>query len=207
MQKRKRLFNSGRSFAGIPKEMTAVVFLLVSGIILGILTAKDGSEAIQKCAETIFRSFFSFRSSQNISTGIISSLVVSLVFQLVAFVCAFCAVGAPIIASLPFVRGLGIGLISAYLYSAYKLQGIGYCTLIIFPGAIVSFIALVYITTDSFKMSLNAFGLVFGKSRPGNETEKAKNFIIRQFFYFLIFFLAAVADVLTAKLFSGFFTF
>lgn len=207
MQKRKRLFNSGHSFVRIPKEMTAVVLLLISGIIIGVLTAKNGSETIQKCTETIFNSFFSLHSDQSISSGIITSVGVSLAFQLTAFACAFCAVGAPIIASIPLVRGLGIGLISGYLYSAYKLQGIGYCALIIFPGVIISFIALVYITTDSFKMSLNAFGLIFGKSRPGNETEKAKNFIIRQFFYFLIFLLAAVADGITAKLFSGFFSF
>lgn len=207
MQKRKKLFNSNRQFSVIPKEMIAVIILLISGIIMGVLTAKNGSETIQKCAETIFNSFFSLRSSQSISAGIISSVGISLAFQIAAFACAFCAVGAPIIAMIPLVRGLGIGLISGYLYSAYKLQGIGYCALIIFPGVIISFIALVYITTDSFKMSLNAFGLIFGKIRPGNETEKAKNFIIRQFFYFLIFLLAAVADGITAKLFSGFFSF
>lgn len=55
----------------------------------------------------------------------INSLAVNAAFMLAVFVFGLCAVGLPLICVLPVIRGVGIGMLSGYLYSNFALRGLG----------------------------------------------------------------------------------
>lgn len=78
------------------------------------------------------------------------------------FLCGFCAVSQPVIALLPFVKGLGFGLVaagSAVLLSSYS----AFFWLRFFPGAFFSTVLLLLCARRSMELSLFVYRAVFGR--------------------------------------------
>ena len=205
---RKLLYSKSKvSKMEIPREILLFSLLLILGILIGVFTAKKGNENILIQVKNMFDSFYSIREDQSILLSVSNSLKVSGAFWLVNLIFGLCVIGIPFVAVIPTIRGLGIGLVTGYIYSIYGLQGIGYCFLVIFPGALISFIALIYSVSDSFKMSLCTLSASLNTGTQKGGSDKIKIFIIRQIFYLILFVIAAFVDGITNKLFAGIFTF
>lgn len=205
---RKLLYSKNKvSKMEIPREILLFSLLLILGILIGVFTAKKGNDNILMQVKNMFDSFYSIREDQSILLSVSNSLKVSGAFWLINLIFGLCVIGIPFVAVIPTIRGLGIGLVTGYIYSIYGLQGIGYCFLVIFPGALISFIALIYSVSDSFKMSLCTLSASLNTGRQKGGADKLKIFIIRQIFYLILFVIAAFVDGITNKLFAGIFTF
>lgn len=191
----------------ISKEILFFSLLLISGILIGVFIARNGNDTVITQVKSIFDSFYSIRENQSIISSVSNSLKVYIVFWMINLFFGFCIIGAPFIAGIPIIRGLGIGLVSGYIYSIYGLKGIGYCMIVIFPGALISFIALIYAVIDSFRMSVYSFGAILNNGNRKNGSEKIKIYLIRQMVYLFLFIAAAFADGTANKLFSGIFSF
>lgn len=191
----------------IPKEILIFSLLLIIGILIGVFIAKKGNDTVVLQVKNMFDSFYSARESQSIMRSVLNSIKVSGSFWLVNLILGFCIIGFPFAAVVPTIRGLGIGLVTGYIYSIYGLKGIGYCFLVIFPGALISFIALIYAVSDSFKMSLCTLGACLNMGTQKGGVDRIKIFIIRQIFYFILFVIAAFVDGITNNLFAGIFNF
>ncbi len=77
------------------------------------------------------------------------------------FLCGFCAVSQPIVALLPFAKGLGFGLVAAgnaALLSPYS----AFFWLRFFPGAFLSTVLLLLCARQSMELSLFVYRAVFG---------------------------------------------
>ena len=181
--------------------------LLLSGLLIGVLVAKNGNESILAQVSRMFDSFYSVRENQSIGASVINSLKVSCAFWLINILFGLCIIGIPFVTAIPVIRGLGIGLVTGYIYSIYGIKGIGYCFLIIFPGALISFIALIYAVSDSFKMSLYTLSSCVNSGAPKGGAEKIKIFAVRQIFYLMLFAVSAFIDGIVNKLFAGVFNF
>lgn len=191
----------------IPKEILIFSLLLILGILIGVFTAKNGNSNILTQVKNMFDSFYSIRENQSIILSACNSLKVSGVFWIINLIFGMCIIGIPFVSVIPTIRGLGIGLVTGYIYSIYGLKGIGYCFLVIFPGALISFIALIYSVSDSFKMSLCTLGVSLNTGTQKGGADKIKIFIIRQIFYLILFVIAAFVDGITNNLFAGIFNF
>lgn len=181
--------------------------LLLSGLLIGVLVAKNGNESILAQVSRMFDSFYSVRENQSIGASVINSLKVSCAFWLINVLFGLCIIGIPFVTAIPVIRGLGIGLVTGYIYSIHGIKGIGYCFLIIFPGALISFIALIYAVSDSFKMSLYTLSSCVNSGAPKGGAEKIKIFAVRQIFYLMLFAVSAFIDGIVNKLFAGVFNF
>lgn len=208
-QRRKSLYYSKNRVSQIPirREILMFSILLLSGLLIGVLVAKNGNDSILAQVSKMFDSFYSVRENQSICSSVINSLKVSCAFWLINLLFGLCIIGVPFITVTPVIRGLGIGLVTGYIYSIYGIKGIGYCFLIIFPGALISFIALIYAVSDSFKMSLYTLGACVNSGSPKGGTEKIKIFAVRQMFYLILFAVSAFIDGIANKLFAGVFNF
>lgn len=208
-QRRKSLYYSKSTARQLPirKEILIFSMLLISGLLIGVMIAKNGNESILTQVSDIFNSFYSVRENQSIGASVINSLKVSCSFWLVNLLFGLCLIGIPFVTVIPMVRGLGIGLVTGYIYSIYGIKGIGYCFLIIFPGALISFIALIYSVSDSFKMSLYTLSACINSATQKDGAEKIKIFAVRQIFYLMLFAVAAFTDGIANKLFAGMFNF
>lgn len=208
-QRRKSLYYSKNRVSQLPirREILMFSILLLSGLLIGVLVAKNGNESILAQVSRMFYSFYSVRENQSIGASVINSLKVSCAFWLINVLFGLCIIGIPFVTAIPVIRGLGIGLVTGYIYSIYGIKGIGYCFLIIFPGALISFIALIYAVSDSFKMSLYTLSSCVNSGAPKGGAEKIKIFAVRQIFYLILFAVSAFTDGIVNKLFAGVFNF
>lgn len=191
----------------IPKEILIFSLLLIIGILFGAFIAKRGNDTVLLQVKNMFNTFYSTRENQGIMTSVLNSVKVSGCFWLANLILGFCIIGFPFAAMMPTIRGLGVGLVTGYIYSIYGLQGVGYCFLVIFPGALISFIALIYAVSDSFKMSLCTLSACLNTGTQKGGADRIKIFMIRQIFYFILFIIAAFVDGITNNLFAGIFNF
>lgn len=208
-QRRKSLYYSKNRVSQLPirREILMFSILLLSGLLIGVLVAKNGNESILDQVSRMFDSFYSVRENQSIGASVINSLKVSCAFWLINVLFGLCIIGIPFVTVIPVIRGLGIGLVTGYIYSIYGIKGIGYCFLITFPGALISFIALIYAVSDSFKMSLYTLSSCVNSGAPKGGAEKIKIFAVRQIFYLMLFAVSAFIDGIVNKLFAGVFNF
>ena len=113
-------------------------------------------------------------------------------------------IGYPFLVWLPCIKGIGLGAFAGYLYSAYKLSGLGYWILTVFPGAIVSSVALIIACNDSCDYSKNAF-MKSLRGRGQFEKDETKIFLVRQLILIGICVISSFIDSVFTFAFSGFF--
>ena len=115
-------------------------------------------------------------------------------FVLVLFFLGFSAIGSPFVCIISFVKGVGIGIVSSYLYNNYMLSGFGYCMLIFFPQQIINMLALFIAMNESFVNSKMIFKTIGGTNQ--NEFD-LKIYSQR---YFFVFILEVISSLLGSVL-------
>lgn len=116
------------------------------------------------------------------------------IFIICALVLGLCAVGKPLLYFIPFVKGLGIGCVCSYIYSAYALKGVLYCTVLIFPASLVELIAVILACSESHLMSTDILKVTDKKETE--QTEIDINFYLLR--YCVIFVLVIISSLLYA---------
>ncbi len=180
-----------------------LVLLFATGIITGALNI-NRDNLIADELKIIVESFTDMRAGQGISGIFFNSFMMNCIFVIVNLFLAFSLIGYPLILFIPFLKGLGIGAVSGFLYSSFGFTGLGYCLLIIYPGAVVSAFALVNACNDSCEYSKNSFNKsILGKGVF--EKNETKIMLIRQLVFIGVTALSSVADALVSIGFSRFF--
>lgn len=173
------------------------------GIIIGAVVINRNSDIIEKLSNLI-DSYTVLKSGQGIMANFCNSLSVGALFLATGIFFAFSLLGYPIIMCLPFLRGMGMGIVCGYLYSVYKLTGLGYSLLIIYPGAIVSTFAFILACNDGCEYSKNAYAKSI-QGRGQFEKNETKVFLLRQLIFLGICAASAIIDALFSVIFSRFF--
>lgn len=184
-------------------KMYALVFLFIIGLIIGAASVSSDSTLLKNVSD-ISQSYIASRAEQGIGENCLNSLTVSMLFMLVNVFMGFSLIGYPLIIWLPLIKGLGIGALTGYLYSAFKITGLGYCVLTIYPGTVVAVVALILACNDSAEYSKNAF-LKAVRGRGQFEKDETKIYLIRQFVFCVVSVASSIVDSLFAAAFSVFF--
>lgn len=180
-----------------------LLLLFASGIIVGAVSLKKDNQLITQI-QSLVSSFALQRAEQGGLQVFLSSMMINVIFVLSAVLFSFSIIGYPFILMLPFVRGLAIGAVGGYLYTAYRFTGLGYCILMIYPGAILSVAMLLLIFNECCEYSKN----VYSKSILGRgqfEKNETRYFLVRILIFTAISASGALADAAGATLFSRFF--
>ncbi len=197
---------NGRAIKEVFENSRVVVLTVMFsiGIIIGAKGINSGSTEHYEKIKNLLSSFALNRAGQGISENFMDSLTGVGVYSAAALFLAFSLIGYPIIMLLPLIRGMGIGAVFGYLYSAYGFTGIGYSLLMIYPGALFSIISLLLICNESCEYSKNAYSKsVLNK---GNfEKDETKYFMIRQILFFAVGAFGSLVDAASIKLFAGVF--
>ena len=184
--------------------MLAVMF--VAGILIGAISIKNTDSAIINELCTIVDGYKSMRQNIGFISNLTSSLSVSLSFCLFSVFLGFSLIGYPFLLWVPLARGLAIGTVCGYLYSAYKLSGLGFAVLTLYPGAIISVTALIISCNESCTYSKNAYQKAIG-SKGQFERGETKLFLLRQTICLAACAFSSLIDATVAKAFSNIFTF
>lgn len=187
-------------------KMFTLVSLFFSGMIIGAISVKHTDNMLNARLVIMFSDYTMLRTTQSFFQTFINSFSVCLLFLLVVFTSGLCAVGAPIIAIVPLFRGIGIGVVSGYLYSTYSMSGAGYCMTVIFPSAIISTATLLFGCNESFIMSYEIYNIISGKTQ-NKHGNLLKKYSIRFSILLIIMLLSAIIDTITTMIFASKFNF
>lgn len=186
------------------KGIILMLALFAFGMIVGAgLLRSDSSDFIRDFV-CVFDAYTDARGSQKIYTVFFHSIAVNFLFLISAFGFGLSCIGLPITVMLPVIKGLGMGIVSGYLFSHFAMSGIGYYLLTIFPGAVLSSSALLLACNSGSFMSMDILATVTGRKTP--EAEMIKNYL-KQFLILLILTIAgSLVDAILTRSFSYLFS-
>ena len=191
----KKLFENSRTL------MLTILFSI--GIIIGALMLNKESFITDKISENI-NNYIINKPGQGISEIFINSLLSNGIFLALNLFLAFSLIGFPLIIWIPFLKGLGTGVISGYLYSLYGFSGFGYSILTLLPGTTVAVYALITACNISCDYSQNAYSKsIIGKGQF--EKGETRYFLIKQLIYICLSVASSLIDAIFSTIFLRFF--
>ena len=157
--------------------------------------------------DTLLEYFISFSMdfTDKNKPEILSGIVLSNIPYFIAMVIlGTSAVGTPVVLPLTFVKSMGLGLLTTYIYDAFALKGIEYCLLVLFPGKSVLIFAMILATQNSIITS----NIIRKKLKyKDNGVVSLNKFALRATFILIMIMLSGVIDFLTLLSFNSLFNF
>ncbi|MCL2509029.1 MAG: stage II sporulation protein M [Oscillospiraceae bacterium] len=187
------------------RRVLLLTLIFAAGMLIGAGVVRSNADSLIVKLLTLFNNYREVKEAQSIIVNFCNSFINSFIYLLVVYCAGLCAVGTPLIYAVPMIRGLGLGIISGYLYNAYALKGVGYSALIIYPGVIFSVVALLTACNEGILMSKDVLTLLTNR---GGETETGyKLYCVRFVIFSVVTAFGAVAETFFYMMFSRFFTF
>lgn len=186
------------------KGMILILALFAFGIIVGAGLLKSNSSDFIRDFISVFDIYTAARGTQKIYTVFFHSVLVNLLFFLSAFGFGLSCIGLPVTALLPVVKGLGMGIVSGYLFSHFAMSGIGYYLLTIFPGAVLTNSALLLACNTGSLMSMDILASVTARKTPDGEL--MKNYLKKCFILLILTVAGSLVDAVLTRSFSYLFS-
>lgn len=130
-----------------------LIAMSVLGIFFGVMSFCFMDDSFLSQISLAQQNFMEIRKNQDFVHILIKSLCSSTVFLGCAFVLGFSAIAQPLEILIPLIRGLGLGVSVAQIYSQSGRSGIITCGVIILPCAVISMYALVVGVRESVGLS------------------------------------------------------
>lgn len=176
------------------------LLLFLCGFGGGVWVVLSKSSTAANLLNGLMEQFVQVRQTQTIFSNVLSSVSSMLLYLVILYICGYCAISQPIILLLPLFKGLGHGVTIAYLYAAYKLNGVAYAAIFILPEAVLTAIIIALACKDSLRLSLAFFRRAFPKD-GGEEVIKLKEHTLR---YILLLLFTVLTSVLQGILYFFF---
>ena len=184
-------------------QQLALLGLFALGLLLGAKTARYDGQGWQARLLELLRAQRLGRAGQSILGSAVGYFGTDFLFMLAAFLLGLCAAGLPFLLLLPVLRGLGLGVVSGWLYRTYGVAGMGYSLLVLYPAAIVSVLLMLSYCKESMVMSGDMLLMLSGKVPRAENSLRL--YTTRYLMLLLLSMLAAVLDALCFSAFSGIF--
>lgn len=188
------------------KNMIIIISLFAAGMIIGagIMRKGSSSELI-----TNFSSIFDIFASNRNTTGtfqiFLNSLIVNLIFIFAVFFAGLSCIGIPLAVAVPIIKGIGLGMLSGYLFTSYAMNGIGYYLLTVFPAGVLSVTVLLLASCSAGIMSKDLLAIILEKRQP--DSSSAVTYIKRYAMFFAGTVIASLVETISIKAFAYLFTF
>ena len=183
------------------------VLLFVMGLVVGAACEGSFDAGLFDRLDFLFVTNIKARLGMSVFGIFLSCFVSYFMFVFALFLLALSAWGFAAVPALTVFKGFSVGLSSAFVFAAYRGQGIGFYILIVLPGAVMFLFTLVRYSIRSFRFSLRYARLsVFGAETEGPRVGVGA-FLRDTLFAFLLSCACAVTDMLLWVLFADKFHF
>ncbi len=157
-----------------PLERRVPVWLIVgpalflAGIAAGAVFSGNAPREAVSHLDFLFQTDFRLRLEDPFFSGFVSSLASSFLLAAVCFLCGLSIWGTFLLPLVPVARGVGVGLVAGYLYTAYGLQGGAFYWLLFLPGTLIGSVGIFLAVQESWRFSkrLSIGGSVKAKIGP-----------------------------------------
>jgi len=180
--------------------------IFTAGMLCGAAMLRQGDSVVLLWLKNLFERYHHARAAQTLLATFSYSLLSSLLLIVPAYFCGLCAVGFPVVGLLPFLKGMGTGMLSGYLYAAHALKGLGYSLLLICPGTLFSTLSLLLCCKESIETSGRLFRVALYQELP-REWGGIRIYSLRYAILFLLCVSGALLDAVLNRAFIGFFLF
>ena len=151
----------------------------------------------------LIEKYFNENSSLSIIELMSRNVLSSLIYLFIIYCCGLCAIGLPIIAIIPLIKGISIGMIISYQYIFNEIKGFLYSLNIIFLPTAIFVCILNFAYCEGINMSIKVSGSVFNlNQRDNNNSLTFIKFTKR----FIIFAVAIIIISLIEALLTGVFS-
>ncbi|MDD5953446.1 MAG: stage II sporulation protein M [Oscillospiraceae bacterium] len=184
--------------------LLACFFLL--GLLLGVLFMTKADASVLDTLDCFFFSSVHTRTEGALLPVFIASMASSFFFLLAIFFCGLTMWGAFVVPILPLLRGFGLGLTAGYVYH-FGWHGILYYLAVMLPGAYLASLMVLFSAAEAIRFSkrLNFSHKARRKRYAFVPQPSVKTYLLRFGIMASLSIFAALLDVATTFLFSGFF--
>lgn len=142
--------------------------LFLAGIAAGAVFSGNAPREAVSHLDFLFQTDFRLRLEDPFFSGFVSSLASSFLLAAVCFLCGLSIWGTFLLPLVPVARGVGVGLVAGYLYTAYGLQGGAFYWLLFLPGTLIGSVGIFLAVQESWRFSkrLSIGGSVKAKIGP-----------------------------------------
>jgi len=184
-------------------QKLALLGLYAVGLFLGAKTAGHASAGWQARLLELLRAQRLNRAGLSAFGSALGYFGTDILFMLAAFLLGLCAAGLPFLLLLPVLRGLGVGVVSGWLYMTCGLPGVGYSVLVLYPAAVVSVLTMLAYCKESMLMSGDM--LLILNNKQDRMESSLRLYVTRYLVLMLVSVLAAALDALCFAAFAGIF--
>lgn len=181
------------------RSLFAIFAIMLTSILAGALAYKTKSSFFESAVFESFVAFSTNLTGKSFFEAFSGFFAVDLSVLIILTLLGVSAFGEiPIISSV-FFRVLGIGTLGAYLFDRFDSSGFKYFLLIILPGRIFMFFALLIAVQNCFQTSRKVRHILNGNS---TETVDYRVYLIRNVIALSIFALGSLTDTLLLRFVS-----
>ncbi len=183
-----------------------LTFLL--GLILGVAYATKADKDFLLRLDFLFLSNMNSRLSMSAFEIFCSCFTTDFLVLFVVFCFSFAPWGT---VTLPFCtafKGFSVGVSSAFIFSLYRMSGIGFYILVVLPGAILFLFALVSYCKEGFTLSVRFLRLsLFGSIKEPYLNRNIRSFFNKSLIALLVTLGSSLLDMILWVLFAHMFNF
>lgn len=167
--------------------------LFLCGLICGSLMLKNNAYRSAELAASVLKKLTDERWSSRLKP-LLAEVLTGL---FLTFFSGFSAIGLPVILCLPCAKGLAYGVLAAQLYTVYRVKGVIFSLLVLFPFLAAEIALLIVYLSDSMQLSSALFSVFRGGS--AGERGEVKAYCAR----FLFVCFASVLIILLQSFLGG----
>ena len=130
-----------------------LVGLAVVGVVFGVMSYCFMDTDFLERISLAQQNYIELRKNQDFVQILLRSFCSSSIFLGSAFILGFCAISQPLEIAIPIIKGMGLGVSVAQIYSQSGKQGIVISALLILPCAMISMYALVVGVREAIGLS------------------------------------------------------
>lgn len=202
-KKRLRIKGFNRKTLKSNQTLTLLCILLLTGVFLGAVCVKHADEAMLEKIKLLTGTYISSEVSRSILDNFLSYILADTVFIILSVFFGLCVIGEPILWILPLIRGLGLGLITGFVYKTYSVQGVLYSTVLIVIPAVISSLAMAVSCKESILSSREIKSALKEDGKQFNYGEFLKLFAVRNLILYAFVILSGLIGCLLTYFLSG----
>ncbi len=202
-KKRLRIKGFNRKTLKSNQTLTLLCILLLTGMFLGAVCVKHADEAMLEKIKLLTGTYISSEVSRSILDNFLSYILADTVFIILSVFFGLCVIGEPILWILPLIRGLGLGLITGFVYKTYNVQGVLYSTVLIVIPAVISSLAMAVSCKESILSSREIKSALKEDGKQFNYGEFLKLFAVRNLILYAFVILSGLIGCLLTYFLSG----
>ena len=203
-----KIFKTRNIFSLADIVLLFIFLAFLVGYIIGVVLINNDSEGIKTLATNSFSNIIEYKDELGFFALFLKSLFDLLPYVLLAYIFGTTMFGCALIPALCVLRGAFSGVLIAFIYNKYAINGLGFVALIIAPICIFSAFILILASRESLFYSQRLLKNTFpNTSSQHNFSLDFKLYSIRYLIILLFMLISALLDATLTSIFFKFFSF